>query len=150
MPLEIFIDYDNYWQKRILENRLPENLVRYKIAIKYIGEKGRVLDVGAGVGIFFDLLKNKNPNLELIGTDISLVCIKKLKEKGYIAVYFNADNNTLTNKLKEIGIDKVDYVTIMEVLEHTLKAEELMQDIKKLNPKNASFRYQIWGILVAG
>ena len=135
MPLEIFIDYDNYWQKRILENRLPENLVRYKIAIKYIGEKGRVLDVGAGVGIFFDLLKNKNPNLELIGTDISEVCLKKLKEKGYVAVYFNAESDVLTNRLKEIGIDKVEYVTVMDVLEHVFKAEELMQEIRKLNPK---------------
>jgi len=36
----------------------------------------------------------------------------------------------------------------MEVLEHILRAEELMQEVRKLNPKNASFRYQIWDILV--
>jgi len=81
MPLESFGNYDDYWKKRIADNKLPADMVRYKVGLESIGNDGMVLDIGAGIGEFLDYLLLKKANLKLIGTEISDSCLNELKRK---------------------------------------------------------------------
>jgi len=132
MPLELFEDYDEYWAKRGHEGKSPSLLYRYKYVVDCLSNKGTVLDIGCGDGTFLKYLRGKKPQLQLFGIDISPEAIESLARKGIKGLVFDAEKESLSEKLEGTN---VDYIVIMEVLEHLYHAEELIQEVRNLSPK---------------
>ena len=49
---------------------------RFPTALTYVKDNDKVIDIGCGVGVFTKMVKNKYPNAEVWGTDISDQAIK--------------------------------------------------------------------------
>lgn len=126
MPLEEFKHYDDYWEKRSQENGPP--LFRYIYIAEQLPTTGTVVDIGCGDGRFLRLLHESKPLLRLIGIDKSECAINKLISQGIESKQFDFNSDL------DLTLDgTVDFVIIMELLEHLFEPEKLMLDLKKLN-----------------
>lgn len=95
--------------------------LRFLIISSAIGNKGRLLDVGCGLGHFCRYIKAKYPKLKVSGTDISAKAIKFAKEIDRRGDYFLSEPNRIdSNK-------KYDWIVLSEVIEHTTKPEKLVE-----------------------
>ncbi len=77
---------------------------------KYIPNSGTVLDYGCGYGIFSNYIKMKNPNLNVIGFDISKTRINEAK-KSAIAMGVE-----FTDDLKNFNFENLQLVLSIDVL----------------------------------
>lgn len=84
----------------------------------------KVLDVGANVGDFMEMLK-KERDCEVFGVDVSEVCVKEAQEKGRNVQL--ADGHKLPF---EDGT--FDVVCLMEVLVHVFNPNEVLKEIKRV------------------
>jgi 2-polyprenyl-3-methyl-5-hydroxy-6-metoxy-1,4-benzoquinol methylase len=91
--------------------------------------KGRVLDIGCGLGNFVVALDRKFPNIEAWGIDIAPNMVEFIKENYGIKNVYAAD---LKDFLKRTDLPKFDAITMFELIEHVESPNELLQDIKKL------------------
>lgn len=89
---------------------------------KFLPEKGKLLDIGCGVGIFLDLMKEKG--YEVYGQDISTFAVKYCEEKGYKIF----KGNFLGIKISE----KFDVITMFDVIAHLQQPLEYLKKCKKL------------------
>ena len=132
MPLCNFKSYDEYWTKRIDDKRTSSLLYRYRYVADRLPDEGTVLDIGCGNGAFLKYLKSKKPKLQLLGFDISKRAIECLISEGINGKVVDADRDSLGKALEGMN---VDYIVIMQVLEHLYHAEELIQEVRNLSPK---------------
>lgn len=97
---------------------------RLKAALTMI-EKGPVLDLGCGDGIFLDLLKNKGIDGE--GLDISNVAVEKAKSKGLSVGQFdfNSGNLPFADKSFEVAV-------LLDVLEHLYQPQNILREASRV------------------
>jgi len=86
-------------------------------------EKGRLLDLGCGLGSLTAGLKEKRPQLEVIGVDISPQAIQNAQEKFTGPVFFEADIYHLPFKNESL-----DIVTGFDVLEHFSQPKKALKE----------------------
>ncbi len=92
---------------------------------KYIPESGAVLDYGCGYGIFANYIKLKNPNLNVIGFDISKTRINEAKKSA------KTTGVKFVEKPNEVELDNLNLVLLIDVLLF-LPIEEKIKLLKKL------------------
>jgi 2-polyprenyl-3-methyl-5-hydroxy-6-metoxy-1,4-benzoquinol methylase len=90
---------------------------------KFIPENGKLLDIGCGVGIFMEMMKEKK--YEVIGYEISQFAIEFCKKKG-LKVF---DSLNFSEKT-------FDIITIMDVIAHVKNPIIYLDEIKKILKKN--------------
>jgi cyclopropane fatty-acyl-phospholipid synthase-like methyltransferase len=89
-------------------------LVPFQRVIEHLPERGTLLDLGCGHGLFLALAKKAKPNLELIGLDLSREKIAAAQKA------FHASSNTVPQlavmDIAEFPERSVDVITIIDVL----------------------------------
>ncbi|MCM8772855.1 MAG: methyltransferase domain-containing protein [Candidatus Omnitrophica bacterium] len=93
---------------------------------KLIPSKGKILDVGCGIGILLDLASEIG--YEVYGQDISDFAIEFCSQKG-----FKVFKGNLSNLNFEI---KFDIITMMDVIAHIKEPVNYLQKCKKLLEKD--------------
>lgn len=100
---------------RLSYERLVKSLSQFR-------QTNRWLDVGCGAGHLIEVAKSAN--WEVVGTELSIVAVRRLQEKGYI-VY-----NALLKDLPEPR-QSFDIVTLIEVLEHVPEPVDLLREVRE-------------------
>jgi len=101
-------DYFKKWYLRYYESRKQyfKNLIE-KLK-NYLPEKGKMLDIGCGVGIFMDIMKENG--WDVYGQDISPFAVEYCEKKGY---------KVFKGNLSDIKIsEKFDLITMLDVIAH--------------------------------
>jgi len=92
----------NYRRRKIVFERL------WKKIEEFFPEKGKLLDIGCGIGIFLDLMKSKG--WDVYGQDISAFAVEYCKKKGY---------KVFKGNLGDVKIsEKFDLITMFDVIAH--------------------------------
>lgn len=89
-------------------------------------EKGKILDIGAGVGDF--LMTAKNDGWEIIGIEPSEKAKNIAIKKGV----------SFVNDVKEIESHSLDVITMWHVLEHVPNLEEQITELKRMIKPNGT------------
>ncbi len=97
---------------------------RLKAALAMI-EKGPVLDLGCGDGIFLALLKEKG--IEGCGLDISEVAVEKAKSRGLSAKQFDFSQNRLP-----FADNSFDSAVLLDVLEHLYQPQNVLKETARV------------------
>jgi 2-polyprenyl-3-methyl-5-hydroxy-6-metoxy-1,4-benzoquinol methylase len=128
-------DYNsNYW-KDVQSNDKESRKFYYAQAIsriKYLDEhlrdtsKLKILDIGAGQGFIFDLLKLKNNDVSYSVVEIDKNIHNELHQKGIRNIY---------SSWKEIKNYKFDLIILSHVIEHFREPVLYLREIKKLLKK---------------
>lgn len=115
---------DNFENRRW--SSFEQKLVfRHRAAYNFI-DKGRVLDVGCGDGLFLKMLKEKN--LECQGVDFSDIAVKKCLENNIQASVANLADGHL-----EFGDKEFEYAVALDVLEHLYFPENLFKELGRVS-----------------
>lgn len=101
--------YFQKWYIRYYEERKEYIKELFLLFDKYLDKKGKLLDVGCGIGILLDVAKENG--WDVYGQDIAHFAIDYCRSKGYI-VY--------DNPLPELNLTEnyFDMITIFDVLAH--------------------------------
>lgn len=126
-PYNNYPSYDEYWSERHAQGKNPGVLHRYQVIASLLPNEASVLDIGCGDGAFGEYLKDTRPDCDFYGLDISKTAVDYAQQRGLKAQVIDP----------EISIDQqvsesFDCVTVMEVLEHIVDAEEVMTSVAKL------------------
>ncbi len=89
-------------------------------------QKGKILDIGAGVGDF--LMTAKNDGWEIIGIEPSEKAKNIAIKKGV----------SFVNDMKEIESHSLDVITMWHVLEHVPNLEEQIAELKRMIKPNGT------------
>jgi 2-polyprenyl-3-methyl-5-hydroxy-6-metoxy-1,4-benzoquinol methylase len=89
-------------------------------------QKGKILDIGAGVGDF--LLTAKNDGWEIIGTEPSEKARNIASQKGI----------SFVSSIAEIESHSLDVITLWHVLEHVPNLQEQIAELKRLIKPNGT------------
>jgi 2-polyprenyl-3-methyl-5-hydroxy-6-metoxy-1,4-benzoquinol methylase len=128
--------YEGYWQHRQKVGKIhtkkgyyvPERL---KVAVSMISQKNKILnilDVGCGEGALGMLLREKFNSIYSLGCDISESSVE-LARPFYNKVFqINIDTENLKDKVNGI---KFDYIVCVEVLEHLMYPEMVLEKCKE-------------------
>jgi len=134
--VKIFRDfYEKYWIWRTKEYDYRKKGVipdRIKAALDFIQSNSKargdikILDVGCGEGILGEQVKRLNKKIKIYGVDISQIALENAK-KYYDDVYqIDVDDEPILHLLKD---QKFDYVVSLEVMEHIIYPERLLEEI---------------------
>ena len=124
----------NYW-KEVQSNSKESRKLLYAQTIsrvEYLNKnlkdisKLQILDVGAGQGFIFDVLKLKNDNLKYSVVEIDKNIHNELSQKGIRNIY---------SSWKEIKNYKFDLIILSHVIEHFREPVLYLREIKKLLKK---------------
>ncbi|MEL6492939.1 MAG: methyltransferase domain-containing protein [Cyanobacteria bacterium J06621_3] len=138
-------DYDDYWRSKRGGNLGYANKFQ-KYRASYIAsrieEKSTVLDIGCGDGaVLLDMQRQKQ--LEPIAADISDIVLDFLSSKGIKTIRFD------TNDFSSISnLPKVDYILMLEVLEHMQNPEKFLKLISEKATKGVFFSFPNTGYIV--
>jgi len=125
-----------YWNKKYTDEydssrtfRFPRRMY-HNIIIENIGNKGKLIDVGCGNGLFIDDVARNRQGLELYGVDFSDECIKKNIER-------TKGSSIKFHKSDLYGCDRIfnfefNYVVAMEVVEHMTDYKDTFAQLNKL------------------
>lgn len=127
-PYNDLPNYDEYWQERHAKGLNPGALHRYQVIAKLLPDSATVLDVGCGDGAFGLYLAKTRPDCKFHGVDISSVAVQYAQSRGLSAQILDPSKS-----LQEQIDTTFDCVTVMEVLEHIVDAEEVMTTIAALS-----------------
>jgi len=130
------VDYDEYWKvKKKNKLGIPNNWQKQRAEwiINRIDPKSTVLDIGCGDGaVLLYMLKQKE--FVAIGADISDYVLNFLNSKKIKTIKIDINN------LKEIeNLPEVDYILLLEVLEHIPNPEKLLLTVLKKAKKGVFF-----------
>ena len=104
----------------------PQKLeFRHRAALSLV-EKGPVLDVGCGDGLFLSLCKDRG--IEAQGVDFSDVAVARCKERGLDARQADLAAGPLPFPDKSFPT-----VIALDVLEHVYEPEKLLQEMKRIS-----------------
>lgn len=123
-------NYKKYNNKNPLMSIVISRFLRQvKLLTESLG-RDDILDVGCGEGFVINFLKNKN----IIGLDISegALTIAKIK---------NPENRFLIGDIHNLPFRKDDFgiVIVTEVLEHIVKPEKAIDEIKRVSKRYCIF-----------
>jgi len=148
-------NYDDYWAKRSkdvvrfrfsLKMSFWEKLIsqRYRKSIvvtNLIEDGSSIMDVGCGEGIVLEFITKRKKIRKAIGVDLSSDAIKQLKKRG-----FSGFVGDITDPRQVKKIPKVDYILLLDIIEHLPKPEKLLFLLKDkfrkgilINIPNAAF-----------
>ncbi|TVP41702.1 methionine biosynthesis protein MetW [Candidatus Nitrosocosmicus arcticus] len=114
---EMFEDYDKYHS-----NVSTGKLLRFELIKNWVIPDSTILDVGVGDGLMSELFV-KNKNASILGMDISNVACEKAKERGIPVVVKDINNGLCLNE-----DEFYDYILLIEVIEHTIYPQKILQD----------------------
>lgn len=97
-----------------------------------INVKGKVLDIGCGGGNIAKAIKYYRPDLEVFGVDISKHAIEVAKKDSQNVHFSVASSEKLPYANKYF-----DAVLMFDVLEHVVKPEHTLKEIKRISKPNA-------------
>lgn len=100
---------------------------RHRAALSFI-EKGSLLDVGCGDGLFLKMLGDKGVMAE--GLDPSPVALERAKNEGVKVTTGNLDSKL------PFPDRSFDYVSALDVLEHLYNPEQLIFEMKRVARKS--------------
>jgi len=130
-PWEDVEDYEQYWLRRQAERReRPIGQERFELAVQWVEDGARVLDIGCGDGAFLAYLKEHRPNVRPTGADIAANAVARTRDRGIDA--FQIDPQV---PLRDRIQGPVDVVTLLQVIEHVPDAEALMRQVLALQPR---------------
>jgi len=109
------------------KNKKQNKTFRHVMALGMI-DKGKVLDLGCGDGLFLNTLKKKG--FKAMGLDISEEAIRKCRKKGLSAEVFDFGKQKLNFKDNEF-----DYVVMLDILEHLYNPAFLLKEAKRVSKK---------------
>ncbi len=101
---------------------------RHKAAFALV-DKGLVLDLGCGDGLFLNMLKNKG--IKGIGIEVSEIAIKKARTKELNVRQFNFT----TNKLP-FPDNSFETVVLLDVLEHLYQPTRVLKEVHRVSKRN--------------
>jgi methionine biosynthesis protein MetW len=121
-------NYDKYWEDKRSSSMGTANSYQIKRASlieKRIETGSSVLDLGCGDGaVLFQLMKFIK--IDAIGADISEKALKYLQSKGIKTIKCDLNNADEIDSLPE-----VEYILLLEVLEHMQNPEKFLLRIQK-------------------
>ncbi|MBI4244340.1 MAG: class I SAM-dependent methyltransferase [Planctomycetes bacterium] len=115
--------YDSYWEEK---TQVP--VFRHYAAAEMV-EKGPVLDLGCGDGLFADLLVKKG--IDVLAVDYSEVALTRVKEKGIKCKVLDFDGKKMPFKDGEFQT-----VAMLDVLEHLMQPWETLKEALRITQKN--------------
>jgi len=131
-------NYDDYWKDKRGDNLGFSNSwqkQRGDWIVDRIEEGSTVLDIGCGDGGVLLYMKKKK-DFQAMGADISDIVLNFLDSKGIEVVKFDINDFESIENLPE-----VDYVMILEVLEHIPNPEKFLNMIMKKTKKSLFFSF---------
>ncbi|MBO8217688.1 class I SAM-dependent methyltransferase [Prochlorococcus marinus] len=121
-------EYHKYLLTRSLIGKTYRNFYLYPRINKYT--KGKILDVGCGIGDYLSFNKNA------IGTDINKYNIDYLRNKKMHVILMEKDKLPFNN-------NKFDSILLDNVIEHIISPEKLISELVRVSKNNA---YLIVGV----
>lgn len=111
---------------------------RLKNALKFLNKKsGNVLELGCGAGQFIRAIKNKRPDINCYGCDISKTAIEEANKIGGGIKYDVSEENNLPYE-----DNFFDSVLIFDVLEHVENPDIILKEVNRiLKPGGMFFAY---------
>lgn len=131
-------NYDDYWINKRGSNMGYANewqKQRGDWIVSRIEEGSTVLDMGCGDGGVLLYMKSKK-EFDALGADISDICLDFLDSKGVKTLKFDINDFKTIENLPE-----VDYVMVLEVLEHMPNPEKFLNMIMKKAKKAVFFSF---------
>jgi methionine biosynthesis protein MetW len=131
-------NYDDYWKNKRGSNLGYSNSWQQQRGdwiVNRIEEGSTVLDVGCGDGGVILYMKSKK-EFNAVGVDISDICLNFLDSKGVEVIKFDVNDFHGIENLPE-----VDYVMMLEVLEHMPNPEKFLNIISKKAKKAVYFSF---------
>jgi ubiquinone/menaquinone biosynthesis C-methylase UbiE len=119
------INFKSYWNDIYRSGKYYDNPTnRFVTALKQVKSGNKVLDIGCGMGVFTELVKDTYPTCEVWGVDISDSVIEANRQKHSDITYQTGRVGQLT----AIPANYFDLVFSGEVLEHLDEPEKLFLD----------------------
>ena len=121
--------YDGYWDENSDQDFDLDwwDVAHREIYSEFIqtfmkAEKGKILDVGCGLGFFIKTLQEKKPAWSSLGYEMSERAVKFGKEKNHLS-------NIYSGLVQNSGIEKnsLDIITLWDVIEHIPKPQPLLE-----------------------
>lgn len=110
----------------------PYHTVITDLVAKYSPEKGRILDVGCGVGNMLKLIRAKSDDYELVGTDIDQHCLDLTNEAVRLEKSIKIDDvMDLFDPATDAGND-YDIIVMSHVLEHVTRPYDTVQGLMEM------------------
>ncbi len=126
-PTAPILDYQQYWEWRVSQHATamahPEVV---DLCAQWIPDNACVLDVGCGSGEFLSALQKRKP-IRALGIDISAPAIELARARGIDARVVDVARDPI------VISERVDIVTLFEVIEHLPNSEELLLKLKTLH-----------------
>lgn len=124
-------EIQGYKDYKILKPELEKEASKKLNLIQGYTPKTKLLDIGAGTGIFIEMAKKRG--YQVSANDISPYALRLLKNRGIKTYRGSIDKNTLPK-------NKFEIVTAWDVIEHVLKPNKAIQSIYlALKPKGYLF-----------
>lgn len=122
--------FENDFFKETFSQRTNIFIPRAKLIKKLIKNKGSLLDIGAGIGIFINAFKKIRTSIELTACDINFEAISYLKSKFPNVNTINSDFLNLDEN------KKYDCITLWDAFEHLVDPKKFIKKIYKLLKRN--------------
>lgn len=131
---DLYKEVDDPWKQTNLKSEI-KNLILF--LINHLSNNMSLLEIGSGLGIILDIIKNSNKNFNLIGSDISETAILKCKDrhKDSRVIDITVDKDLM--KIIEINPD------IIFIKDVTWLILDKIDDIKKKLKDNFKGKYLI-------
>jgi len=116
-------EYFKRWYIRYYNERRTYITKLFSIFEKYIPPKGKLLDVGCGIGILLDVAKEQG--YDVYGQDVSPFAVNYCREKGY---------KVFDKPLTQLNLPEAsfDIITILDVIAHLKDPVSYIEDCRKL------------------
>jgi len=131
---ELYNKIDDPWKQTTLKNEI-KYLVLF--LINNLSNNLSLLEIGSGLGIILDCIRNSNKNFNLIGSDISETAIRKCKDKCTDYHVIDIINDKDFKKIIEIN---PDIIFIKDVTWYIL---DKLDNVKKNLKTNMKGKYMI-------
>lgn len=96
-------------------------------ALRYLPERGRVLEVGCGAGRFLHALRAARPGLELVGMDVSRTALALLERRCP-----EVEIRPIEGAALPAAEGEFDAALLMDVLEHVDDPERLVAELHRV------------------
>jgi len=134
--------YERYWDyskkiKHLAQEGTPPNRLIIAQSMMELRNKKKILDIGCGGGGLGKLLRQKfGNNVYLVGIDISEAALQMASKYYDKTMQMNIDEDSFDN---DILNDKFNYIVCLEVLEHIIMPENVLNKLKKLLASDGMF-----------
>ncbi len=138
--LEKKSEYNFYWEKRIIDKKkfhfslnmkwweklFSQRYRKCRIVINFIEANSTILDMGCGEGLILEFIKKYKNIKKSVGIDISTKAIRELKKRGLEGIVGDITKQEVVKKLP-----KVDYILMLDIIEHIQYPEKLLFALKQ-------------------